>query len=148
MAPGVTTMAMTRQAPTVCRAATVVALSSALPVPPSAALTAGRNATLTGTTVALVNTDPSTNGVTTQVVGLCGFSAAPISDATLAGMIDEEPVFAFPGVAWDWRSFEGYLDAVTCARPATNIVSLVGHTTLRRYAMGVDDRPPMALSTP
>lgn len=47
----------------------VVALSSALPVPPSAALTAGRNATLTGTTVALVNTDPSTNGVTTQVGG-------------------------------------------------------------------------------
>ena len=83
-------------------------------------------------------------GVTTQVVGLCGFSAAPVSDETLAGMIDEEPVFAFPGVAWDWRSFEGYLDAGARARPATNVVSLVGHTTLRRYVMGVDDRPPTA----
>ena len=78
-------------------------------------------------------------GVTTQVVGLCGFSAAPISDETLAGMIDEEPVFAFPGVAWDWRSFDGYLDAVDAAGPATNVVSLVGHTTLRRYVMGTDD---------
>lgn len=81
-------------------------------------------------------------GVTTQVVGLCGFSAAPVSDATLAGMIDEEPVFAFPGVAWDWRSFAGYLDAVGRARPATNVVSLLGHTTLRRFVMGTDDRPP------
>jgi N-acyl-D-amino-acid deacylase len=76
------------------------------------------------------------------VVGLCGFSAAPISDETLPGMIDEEPVFAFPGVAWDWRTFEGYLDAVGRARPATNVVSMVGHTTLRRFAMGTDQRPP------
>lgn len=83
-------------------------------------------------------------GVTTQVVGLCGFSAAPVSAETLPGMIDEEPVFAFPGVAWDWRSFGGYLDAVARARPATNVVSLVGHTTLRRFVMGTDDRPPPA----
>ncbi len=83
-------------------------------------------------------------GVTTQVVGLCGFSAAPVSDATLPGMIDEEPVFAFPGVAWDWRTFEGYLDAITRARPATNIVSLLGHSTLRRFVMGTDRRPPTA----
>ena len=83
-------------------------------------------------------------GVTTQVVGHCGFSAAPVSDETLAGMSDEEPVFAFPGVAWDWRSFEGYLDAVARARPATNVVSLVGHTTLRRYVMGTAGRPPTA----
>lgn len=81
-------------------------------------------------------------GVTTQVVGLCGFSAAPVSAETLAGMIDEEPVFAFPGVAWDWRSFDGYLDAVGRARPATNVVSLLGHTTLRRFVMGTADRPP------
>ncbi len=45
----------------------VVALSSALAAPPSAALTAGRDATLTGTTVTLVNTDAATNGATTQV---------------------------------------------------------------------------------
>src|SRR5262249_11016725 len=43
-------------------------------------------------------------GVTTQVVGLCGFSAGPVTDATIATMIDEEPVFGFPGVDWTWRS--------------------------------------------
>ena len=81
-------------------------------------------------------------GVTTQVVGLCGFSAAPVTAETVASMVDEEPVFAFPDVAWDWRTFGEYLAAVGKARPATNIVSLVGHTTLRRLAMGTADRPP------
>ena len=81
-------------------------------------------------------------GVTTQVVGLCGFSAAPVSAVTLPSMIDEEPIAAFPGVAWDWGSMGEYLAAVTRARPATNIVSLVGHSTLRRFVMGTADRPP------
>jgi N-acyl-D-amino-acid deacylase len=81
-------------------------------------------------------------GVTTQVVGLCGFSAAPVSAETLPGMIDEEPVFAFPDVAWDWRTMGEYVAALGRARPATNVVSLLGHTTLRRYVMGTEDRPP------
>ena len=63
----------------------VVALSSALPVPPSAALTAGRNATLTGTTVALVNTDPSTNGVTTQVGGTLTATSTTFTRHSLPG---------------------------------------------------------------
>lgn len=45
---------------------TVVALSSALAAPPSAALTSGRDITITGSTTTLVNTDAMTNGVTTQ----------------------------------------------------------------------------------
>ena len=35
-------------------------------------------------------------GVTTQAVGLCGFSAAPVGPASLAGLVEEEPIFAFP----------------------------------------------------
>src|SRR5438105_4318887 len=30
-------------------------------------------------------------GVTTQVVGLCGFSAGPVTPQTVATMVDEEP---------------------------------------------------------
>src|SRR6266550_3228969 len=41
-------------------------------------------------------------GVTTQVVGLCGFSSGPVRPETLATMIDDEPVFGFPDVSWDW----------------------------------------------
>ena len=81
-------------------------------------------------------------GVTTQAVGLCGFSAGPVDAASLAGLIDEEPVFAFPGVAWDWTTIGGYRAAVTRAAPATNVATFVGHNTLRRFVMGGADRPP------
>ena len=48
-------------------------------------------------------------------------------------MIDEEPVFAFPGVDWDWTTIGGYREAVARARPATNVTTFVGHNTLRRF---------------
>jgi N-acyl-D-aspartate/D-glutamate deacylase len=83
-------------------------------------------------------------GVTTQAVGLCGFSAAPVSSTSLRAMVDEEPVFAFPGVAWDWTTIRGYREAVTAARPATNVTTFVGHNTLRRFVIGSADRRPTA----
>jgi N-acyl-D-amino-acid deacylase len=81
-------------------------------------------------------------GVTTQAVGLCGFSAAPVSPASLNAMIDEEPVFAFPGVSWAWRSMIEYRETVRDARPATNVTTFIGHNTLRRHVMGSAARPP------
>ena len=81
-------------------------------------------------------------GVTTQAVGLCGFSAAPVSETSLRAMIDEEPVFAFPGVSWAWRSMIEYREAVRDAHPATNVTAFVGHNTLRRYVVGSEARPP------
>jgi N-acyl-D-amino-acid deacylase len=81
-------------------------------------------------------------GVTTQVVGLCGFSAAPVTPESLRTMIDEEPVFGFPDVAWDWHSIGGYLEAVNRIGVATNTVTLLGHNTLRRVVMGGEQRGP------
>jgi N-acyl-D-aspartate/D-glutamate deacylase len=81
-------------------------------------------------------------GVTTQVVGLCGFSAGPVSPETIATMVDEEPVFGFPGVDWSWRSIDGYLEAVNRTGVSTNTVTLVGHNTLRRFVMGGAQRAP------
>lgn len=81
-------------------------------------------------------------GVTTQVVGLCGFSAGPVTDATIATMVDEEPVFGFPGVNWAWRSIGEYLAEVDRVGVATNTVTLVGHNTLRRLLMGGEQRAP------
>lgn len=81
-------------------------------------------------------------GVTTQAVGLCGYSAAPLSPESRIGMIDEEPTYGYPDVPWDWDSVAGYLESVARVRPATNVVTLVGHNTLRRLVMGSDDRPP------
>ncbi len=81
-------------------------------------------------------------GVTTQVVGLCGFSAGPVTDDTIATMVNEEPVFGFPGVDWSWRSIGGYLEVVGRIGVSTNTVTLVGHSTLRRTVMGSAQRGP------
>jgi N-acyl-D-aspartate/D-glutamate deacylase len=81
-------------------------------------------------------------GVTTQVVGLCGFSAGPVTDETIRTMTDEEPVFGFPDVSWEWRTIGGYLETVNRVGIATNTVTLVGHSTLRRSVMGSAQRGP------
>ena len=70
-------------------------------------------------------------GVTTEVVGQCGFSAAPLGitpDASqMLGHLEA-------GVALDWRSFGGYLERLEQARPAVNVAALVGHGALVRAA--------------
>ncbi len=63
----------------------VVALSSALPTPPSAALTAKGNLSITGTSVTLVNTDAQTNGVTTQVGGTLAVVSGDFTRHSLPG---------------------------------------------------------------
>ena len=70
-------------------------------------------------------------GVTTEVIGQCGFSAAPMADdgdaSQLIGYLDA-------GVALDWRSFAEYLDRLHAARPAVNVAAFVGHGAISRAA--------------
>ena len=85
-------------------------------------------------------------GITTQVVGQCGFSAAPTDDRTRRSLKDEEPVFGFPGGPgyssgeWGWNTIHEYLAVIRAASPRTNVATLVGHNTIRRLAVGSDDR--------
>lgn len=86
-------------------------------------------------------------GITSQLVGHCGFSAAPTNEATRRTLQKEEPVFGFPAPGggagdWGWASVGEYLDAVAAARPRTNVGTLVGHNTLRRLVIGSANRPP------
>lgn len=79
--------------------------------------------------------------ITTQVVGHCGFSAAPTDEHTRRTLVAEEPVFGFPhpggdAELWGWTDVASYLDAVDATRPATNIATLVGHNTIRRLVAG------------
>ena len=82
-------------------------------------------------------------GVTTEVGGNCGFTAAPLSDAT-ADDLQSYTAFITPptGVTWDWRTFNEYLNAVEESRPATNLAPLVGQGTVRIAVMGFDERAP------
>lgn len=80
-------------------------------------------------------------GVTTEVVGHCGFSVAPV----LAGKVNLLADYLSPSAPWlpfRQMSFPEYLDSF----PATsvNACMLVGHNTLRLMVMGMDNRPPTA----
>jgi N-acyl-D-aspartate/D-glutamate deacylase len=76
-------------------------------------------------------------GVTSVVVGNCGFSAAPGAQQALRLF---EGIFG--GVEVDWDDTAGYLDAVSRRRPAVNSIALIGHSTLRLAAMGTEKRAP------
>ena len=70
-------------------------------------------------------------GVTTEVIGQCGFSAAPMGEPPDPGQM-LGPVDA--GVPLSWRGFGQYLDALQGARPAVNVAAFVGHGALWRAA--------------
>ncbi len=80
-------------------------------------------------------------GVTTEVIGHCGFSVAPV----LTGKDDLLREYLSPSAPWlQFRelSFPDYLASF----PATSVNAgmLVGHNTLRLMVMGMDQRPPTA----
>jgi N-acyl-D-amino-acid deacylase len=80
-------------------------------------------------------------GVTTEIIGHCGFSVAPC----LPGKVQLLKDYLSPSAPWlpfRERTFREYLDTF----PATSVNAgmLVGHNTLRLMAMGMDDRPPSA----
>ena len=80
-------------------------------------------------------------GVTTEIVGHCGFSVAPV----LAGKIDLLREYLSPSAPWlpfRQTSFRDYLD--TFPATAVNAGMLVGHNTLRLMVMGMEQRPPSA----
>jgi len=80
-------------------------------------------------------------GVTTEVVGNCGFSLAPCLpryQETLQRLLGR----IFPPVSLDWRDWPE-LDARLQAHGfVTNHAPLVGHGTLRTAAFGMVDRAP------
>ncbi len=105
-----------------------------------------------------------TQGVTTEVMGKCGYSAAPLGDPWLTWWWTPQDVpndVGIPrgfggamhldraremlrrfGIDADWPSYRAYLERVEAARPGVNVVPGVGHNTIRTAVMGLDDRPP------
>jgi len=82
-------------------------------------------------------------GVTTEIIGNCGMSPAPVEDDRLAemrhywGLISDQPE-----VSWEWRTFDQYLQALQAGGLAINVGSLTGHAALRIAVMGYDNRGP------
>ncbi len=78
-------------------------------------------------------------GITTVIVGNCGFGAAGSEAGKIQMKAINEPSVELP----DWTGYSGYLDEVEKTSPSLNVAALIGHHTARREAMnGVADRPP------
>ena len=70
----------------------------------------------------------STQGVTAQVVGNCGFSAAPLGRRS---DLKHQMLGPVPDTAESWSDFASYRDCLDRLTPNTHITPLVGHATLR-----------------
>jgi N-acyl-D-aspartate/D-glutamate deacylase len=82
-------------------------------------------------------------GITTEVVGNCGFSPAPVAPQTL-GLLKEYAGFLNPDLPWNWQRLGEFYQQVSARGCAMNIAPLVGHGAVRIAVMGFDNRPPSA----
>lgn len=80
-------------------------------------------------------------GVTTDVVGNCGFSVAPATREAEA-MIASSAILAVGDVGLGWTDQAGYRDAVNANPPALNAIALAGHNTMRLAALQGEKRGP------
>jgi len=82
-------------------------------------------------------------GVTTEVVGNCGSSAAPVR-RNYREYLEKRvtPLLGGATLSYDWTSVGDYLERLDRERVALNVVSYVGHGTVRIDVMGFDDREP------
>ena len=85
----------------------------------------------------------SSHGVTTAVMGNCGFTLAPSTESDMDLVLrsieraeDMTRAAILAGVPWRWETFPEYLDAVDSLPKAFNCAGYVGHSALRAHVMG------------
>jgi N-acyl-D-aspartate/D-glutamate deacylase len=92
------------------------------------------------------------HGVTSVVMGNCGFGIAPTRPEhrdliirTLENVegMSADALLAGVGPRWDFETFPEFLDAIERRGTAINVGALVGHTPVRLYVMGEEstERP-------
>ncbi len=84
-------------------------------------------------------------GVTTAILGNCGFGIAPCPAPLRETMLKNLSVVEgmdvdalLQGTRWDFESFPGYLDALERLKPLANVGVLAGHSAIRTAVMGED----------
>jgi N-acyl-D-amino-acid deacylase len=83
------------------------------------------------------------HGVTTAVMGNCGFTLAPVRShqrdlvvRNLERAEDIDPAALAAGIDWCFETFPEYLDAVDRLPKGINFAANIGHSALRTWAMG------------
>lgn len=82
-------------------------------------------------------------GVTSEVLGNCGWSAYPLADASRDTITKlSRPIFGSPEVSWAWSDLDGYYETLERGGIGVNVATLVGHGNVRAAVLGFDDRKP------
>ena len=76
-------------------------------------------------------------GVTTEVIGMCGASPAPL-DAKLRASV----MAGYPDLPWEWNTFGEFLDYLRQKGLSVNVIPFVGHGRVRGAGMGLEERAP------
>lgn len=80
-------------------------------------------------------------GITTELIGQDGLGEAPVRPEGVAHWRTHlSGLNGDPSPDWTWETFDQYFPR--CEGAATNIAALVGHGTIRNYAMGMENRAP------
>src|SRR6202008_3531549 len=84
-------------------------------------------------------------GVTTAVMGNCGFGIAPcpaplretmLKNLSVVEGMDLDALLA--GTRWEFESFSDYLAPLRRIGPYAKVAALIGHSTIRTAVMGED----------
>ncbi len=81
-------------------------------------------------------------GVTTEVIGQCGYSLAPINDWSAEYLERTMPDHIREYVSIDWRTMEEYMNRLQKGGISINVVPFVGHGTVRMNVLQFENRPP------
>ena len=91
------------------------------------------------------------HGVTTTVIGNCGFAIAPCRppdrETTMRTLMKVEGMSLRAmqaGITWDFETFPEYLDHLERRNPSLNVAALLGHSAVRQWVMGPDAQQRVA----
>src|SRR5262245_15371932 len=83
------------------------------------------------------------HGITSVVMGNCGFTLAPCAAAdkhlvvrNLQRAEDIPPAAMAAGIEWRWTTFPEFLDTLDSLPKGINYAGYIGHSALRTYVMG------------
>jgi N-acyl-D-amino-acid deacylase len=83
------------------------------------------------------------HGITSVVMGNCGFTLAPCAEKDKALVIrnlqraeDISPEAMNAGITWSWTTFREWLDTLQGLPKGINYAGYLGHSALRTYVMG------------
>lgn len=82
-------------------------------------------------------------GVTSECNGQCGMGVFPVRSEHAAPLLAACSFIQAP-VELCWRSVDDYLHTLRSRHPSINVAAMLGHTALRAFVMGFENRPATA----